>query len=106
MAKYLHVVQLKYTKSAILHQGHTTSMAVVMFNPNGEWCFCVFTINSDVCKGVGHGVPGSCTPCTGDASGDGTSSVPCVEDDSARGAGVLCPKGGGWMRVAFFAVPP
>ena len=35
MAKYLHVVQRKYTKSAMLHPGHTTSMAVVIFNRNG-----------------------------------------------------------------------
>ena len=94
MAKYLQVVQRKYTKSAMLHRGHTTSMAVVIFNPNGEWCFCVFTDNSDVSKGVGRGVPRPCAPCTGDASGDGTSNVPCVDDDSARGAGVLCVKGG------------
>ena len=94
MAKYLHVVQRKYTKLAMLHRGHTKSMVVVMFNPNGECCFCVFTDHSDVSKGVGRGVPGSCAPCTGDASGDGTSNVACVEDDSARGAGVLCPKGG------------
>ena len=48
MAKYLHVVQRKYTKSAMLHRGHTTSMAVVMFNRNGEWCFCVFTATPDL----------------------------------------------------------
>ena len=94
MAKYLHVVQRKYTKSAMLHRGQTTSMAVVMFNPTGEWCFCVFTVNSVVSKGAGRGVPGPCTPCTRGASGDGTSNVPCVVDGSAHGACVLCPKGG------------
>ena len=94
MAKYLHVVQRKYTKLAMLHRGQTTSMAVVMFNPNGEWCFCVFTVDPEVPKGAGRGVPGSCTPCTGDASGDSTSNSSCVENDSAHGVGVLCPKGG------------
>ena len=51
MAEYLHVVQRKYTKSAMLHRGNTTSMAVVMLSPNGELCFCVLMVSSGVSGG-------------------------------------------------------
>ena len=102
MAKYLHVVQRKYTKSAMLHWGHTTSMAAVIFSPNSELCFCVFTVSSDVSGESGRGVPGVCVLCSGVTSGDGTSEVPCVDADSVRGVCVLCSRGGGGLPVACF----
>ena len=95
MAKYLHVVQRKYTKSAMLHRGHTTSMAMVMFSPNGELCFCVCTVSPDVSRVDRRGVPGVCVLCGGVNSGDGTSAVPCVDADSVRGVCALCSWGGG-----------
>ena len=101
MAKYLHVVQRKYTKLAMWHRGHSTSMAVVMFSPIGECCFCVFTVSSDVSGVGGRGVPGRCIPRGGVSSGDGTSEVPCVDADSVRGVCVLRSRGGGCPSLAF-----
>ena len=98
MAKYLHIVQRKYTKSAMWHRGDTTSMAVVMIIPNGELCFCVGTVSSDVSREDGRGVPGVCVLCGGVTSGDGTSEVPCVHTDSVRSVCVLCSRGGGVAR--------
>ena len=101
MAKYLHVVQRKYTKSAMLHRRHTPSMAVVMFSPNGELCFCVCTVSSDVSGEGGRGVSGICILRGGVTSGDGTSEVPCVDANSVGGVRVLCSRGG-WLHVACF----
>ena len=98
MAKYLHVVQRKKTKSAMLHRGHTTSMAVVMFSPTGELCFCVCTVSSDVSGVGGCGVLGRCFLRGGVTSGDGTFEVPSVDADSVRGVCVLCSRGGGGAR--------
>ena len=101
MAQYLHVVQRKYTKSAMWHRGHSTSMAVVMFSPVGEWCYCVFTVSWDVSGVGGRGVPRRCIARGGVSCGDGTSQVPCLDADSMRGVRVLCSRGGGCPSLAF-----
>ena len=67
-------------------------MAVVMFKPVGELCFCVRTVESDVSGVRGCGVSGNCILCDGVTSGDGISQVPYA--DSGRGVSVVFSGGG------------